>query len=365
MKIKEVTNYLESLVPLSSSESYDNCGLIVGNEEDEIQQVLISLDCIESTIDEAIEKGCNLIIAHHPIIFQGLKKLNGNNYVERTVIKAVKNDISIYAIHTNLDNYQFGVNREIGERLGLSDLKVLHPKNNVLSKLVCYCPTINSELVLDAMFNAGAGEIGKYSNCSFKIKGVGTFLPGEDANPYSGGIGELSIENEDRLEVLVSNHKISSVVSAMKNMHPYEEVAHELIPISNLNKNEGSGMVGTLASPIELNEFLEKLKKTFNCGVVRHTKSTGKLIEKVAFCGGSGSFFFDNAKRMDADIFITGDFKYHEFFDAEEDIVIADIGHYESEAYTKELFYELLTKKFPNIAVALAKTNTNPIDYYS
>ena len=364
MKIKEVTNYLESLVPLSSSESYDNCGLIVGNEEDEIQKVLISLDCIESTIDEAIEKGCNLIIAHHPIIFQGLKKLNGNNYVERTVIKAVKNDISIYAIHTNLDNYQFGVNREIGERLGLSDLKVLHPKNNVLSKLVCYCPTINSELVLDAMFNAGAGEIGKYSNCSFKIKGVGTFLPGEDANPYSGGIGELSIENEDRLEVLVSNHKISSVVSAMKNMHPYEEVAHELIPISNLNQNEGSGMVGTLASPIELNEFLEKLKKTFNCGIVRHTKSTGKLIEKVAFCGGSGSFLLDNAKRMDADIFITGDFKYHDFFDAEGEIVIADIGHFESEQYTSMLLERILMKKFTKLVVLITKINTNTINYF-
>jgi dinuclear metal center YbgI/SA1388 family protein len=364
MRIKEITNYLESLVPLSSSESYDNCGLIVGNEENEIHQVLISLDCIESTVDEAIEKGCNLIIAHHPIIFQGLKKLNGNNYVERTVIKAVKNDISIYAIHTNLDNYQFGVNREIGERLGLSDLKVLNPKNNVLSKLVCYCPTINSELVLDAMFNAGAGKIGKYSNCSFKIKGVGTFLPGEDANPHSGKIDELSIENEDRLEVLVSNHKISSVVSAMKNIHPYEEVAHELIPITNLNQNEGSGMVGTLSSPIELNEFLEKLKKTFNCGVVRHTKSTGKLIEKVAFCGGSGSFLLDNAKRIKADIFITGDFKYHDFFDAEGEIVIADIGHFESEQYTSMLLERILTKKFTKFAILITEINTNPINYF-
>lgn len=364
MRIKEITSYLETLAPLSSQESYDNCGLIVGDENNEVKQVLISLDCVEATVDEAIQKGCNLIIAHHPIVFGGLKKLNGKNYVERTVIKAIKNDVAIYAIHTNLDNYQFGVNREIGERLGLKDLRVLAPKKNVLSKLVCFCPANDSDAVLNAMFDAGAGAIGNYSNCSFKSKGEGSFLPGVDSNPHSGKVGALSREAEDRLEVLVSNHLIHQVINAMKNVHPYEEVAHEIYPISNVNQTEGSGMHGSLEEPMELNAFLAKLKSTFNCGAIRHTKSTGKLIEKVAFCGGSGSFLLNNAKRIGADIFIAGDFKYHEFFDAEDELVIADIGHFESEQYTSMLLERILTKKFTKFAVLITEINTNPINYF-
>lgn len=364
MRIKEVISYLESLAPLSSQESYDNCGLIVGDKNTEISQGLISLDCIESTVDEAIEKGCNLIISHHPIVFGGLKKLNGKNYVERTVIKAIKNDIAIYAIHTNLDNYRFGVNREIGERLGLENIQVLAPKKNVLSKLVCFCPTVNSEGVLNSMFDAGAGSIGNYSNCSFKSNGEGTFMPNTEANPFSGTAGELSTVKEDRLEVLVSNHKVSGVVRAMIDAHPYEEVAYEVYPISNVNQSEGSGMFGVLNEPIELTDFLTKIKETFDCGIIRHTNSTGKMIQKIAYCGGSGSFLLDNAKRIEADIFITGDFKYHEFFDAEDEIVIADIGHFESEQYTSMLLERILTKKFTKFAVLVTEINTNPINYF-
>lgn len=364
MRIKEVISYLESLAPLSSQETYDNCGLIVGDKSTEISQVLISLDCIESTVDEAIEKGCNLIISHHPIVFGGLKKLNGKNYVERTVIKAIKNDVAIYAIHTNLDNYQFGVNREIGERLGLTNIQVLAPKKNVLSKLVCFCPSQKTDTVLNAMFDAGAGSIGNYSNCSFKSSGEGTFMPNAEANPFTGVSGELSKESEDRLEVLVSNHKISDVVQAMIGAHPYEEVAYEVYPISNVNQSEGSGMFGVLNAPMELTKFLNKIKQTFACDVIRHTSSTGKMIRKVAYCGGSGSFLLDNAKRIQADIFITGDFKYHEFFDAEDEIVIADIGHFESEQYTSMLLERILTKKFTKFAVLVTEINTNPINYF-
>ncbi|MCH2230670.1 MAG: Nif3-like dinuclear metal center hexameric protein [Crocinitomicaceae bacterium] len=363
MKIKEITGYLETLAPLSSQESYDNCGLLVGDSNTEVTEVLISLDCIEATVEEAIDIGCNLIIAHHPIIFGGLKKLNGKNYIERTVIKAIKHDIAIYAIHTNLDNYQFGVNHEIGSRLGLQNLRVLAPKRNVLSKLVCFCPEESSSLVMDAMFNAGAGNIGNYSNCSFVSKGVGSFKPEKNSNPVVGEIGEVSSGLENRLEVLVSNHLSYAVVSAMKKAHPYEEVAYELYPISNENQNEGSGMVGELKPPMELKEFLEMVKDKFNCGGIRYTNSIGKMVERVAFCGGSGSFLLSNAKRVRADVFITGDFKYHEFFDAESEIVIADIGHFESEQYTSMLLKRVLMKKFTKFAVHLTEVNTNPINY--
>ncbi|MBB77957.1 MAG: Nif3-like dinuclear metal center hexameric protein [Crocinitomicaceae bacterium] len=364
MKIKEVIKYLESLAPLSSSESYDNSGLIIGNEDDEIKEVLICLDCIESIVDEAIDRGCNLIISHHPIIFSGVKKINGNNYIERTIIKAIKNDIAIYAIHTNLDNYHLGVNKEIGELLKLSDLQILEPKQNVLSKIVCFCPTKNQKDVLNAMFNSGAGNIGKYSNCSFRSAGVGTFLPHSDAKPYKGKINELSSLEEEKIEVLVSNHKIPSVIKAMEDVHPYEEVAYDIIPISNINQNEGSGMIGLLSKPVELFDFLKMVKKTFNCGVIKYTKSTGKKILKVAFCGGSGSFLLKKAKKEGADIFITSDFKYHQFFDAEGEIIIADIGHFESEQYTSILLKGILKKKFTKFAFFISEINTNPINYF-
>ena len=364
MKIKEVKKYLESLVPLSSAESYDNSGLIVGDEDDEIKEVLICIDCIESTVDEAIEKGCNLIISHHPIIFSGVKKINGTNYIERTIIKAIKNDIAIYAIHTNLDNYHLGVNKEIGELLNLSDLKILEPKQNVLSKIVCFCPAKNKKDVLHAMFQSGAGNIGKYSNCSFRSSGVGTFLPHSGAKPYKGKIDELSSLEEERIEVLVSNHKITSVINAMEDVHPYEEVAYDIIPISNFNQNEGSGMIGKLNKPVELFDFLKMVKKTFNCRVIRHTKSIDKKIEKVAFCGGSGSFLLKKAKKEGADIFITSDFKYHDFFDAEDEIIIADIGHFESEQYTSMLIKGILKKKFTKFAFFITEINTNPINYF-
>lgn len=363
MRIKEITSYLETLAPLSSQESYDNCGLIVGDANSEVTGAIISLDCIEATVQEAIDKECNLIIAHHPIVFGGLKKLNGKNYIERTVIKAIKNDIAIYAIHTNLDNYQFGVNHEIGNRLGLENLKVLAPKKNVLSKLVCFCPEDSSSRVLNAMFEAGAGQIGNYSECSFVTEGKGSFKPGDGSNPVVGEKDELSTVDERRMEVLVSNHLTSQVVSAMKKAHPYEEVAYELYPISNENQNEGSGMYGDLKEPIELSEFLNQIKVKFNCGGIRYTENTGYLIKRVAFCGGSGSFLLNNAKRVGADIFITGDFKYHEFFDAEGEIVIADIGHFESEQYTSMLLERVLMKKFTKFAVHLTEVNTNPINY--
>jgi len=364
MKIKEIIDYLESLAPVSSQENYDNSGLIVGDSSVECTETLISLDCIEETVDEAIEKGCNLIIAHHPIVFSGLKKLTGKNYIERTVIKAIKNDIAIYAIHTNFDNYLRGVNDEIGDRLGIVNRRILSPKKKSLLKLVCFVPQNEIEKVSKAMYSAGAGNIGGYSECSFSTVGTGTFKPGATANPSEGKVGELSVVQEVRFEVLVSEHRIHAVVRAMKENHSYEEVAHEIYPILNENQSEGAGMIGDLPQEMETKDFLRELKQKFNCGIIRHTKITSKSVKKIAFCGGSGSFLLGEAKKNKADLFITGDFKYHEFFDAENDIIIADIGHFESEQFTSHRIERILTKKFTNFAVRLTEVSTNPIKYF-
>lgn len=364
MKIKDVTAYLEALAPLSLQESYDNSGLIVGHPEDELNGILVSLDCTEEIVDEAVRTGCNLVVSHHPVVFRGLKKLNGNSYVERTVMKAIRQGIALYAIHTNFDNYQFGVNREIGERLGLQNLSVLAPKAGILNKLVCYVPENDAYTVLEAMFAAGAGRIGNYAECSFSMQGQGTFLPLDEANPAEGEVGVKSTVEERRLEVLVDAHSAGKVIAAMKTTHPYEEVAYELYALLNENQTIGAGMIGELPEPMDEKEFLAWVKKTFGCGVIRHTRLLGKEVRKVAFCGGSGSFLLRDAIRSGADVYISGDFKYHEFFDAEDRIVIADIGHFESEQFTSQRLVALLTKKFPKFAVRLTEVDTNPINYF-
>tara|TARA_B110000902_G_scaffold43775_1_gene48348 strand:+ start:121505 stop:122602 length:1098 start_codon:yes stop_codon:yes gene_type:complete len=363
-KIREVTSYLESLAPLSSQETYDNCGLIVGDPNVEVNGVLLSLDCIEKTVEEAVELGCNLIIAHHPIVFKGLKKINGSDYIQRTVIKAIKNDIAIYAIHTNLDNYRFGVNYEIGSRLGLKNLRILSPKSNILNKITCFVPNDHLESVSKAMFDAGAGTIGDYSNCGFSSEGVGTFLPNENAKPFEGENGKLSKVTETRFEVVCSRHTTEAVISAMIAAHPYEEVAYDISATVNSNPYQGSGMVGELEKEVDETEFLNFVKKEFKCGVIRHTDLMGEPIKKVAFCGGAGSFLLNQAKKSKADIFITGDYKYHEFFDAEGKIVIADIGHFESEQFTSKRIASILKNKFTTFALHLTVVNTNPINYF-
>lgn len=364
MQIKEITNYLEQLAPINTAESYDNCGLIVGDYATEVTEVLLSLDCTEEIVEEAIEKGCNLIIAHHPIVFSGLKKLNGKNYVERTVIKAIKNDIAIYAIHTNLDNYRFGVNFEIGERLGLKNLSVLAPKSGMLNKISVFVPTENKLPVLNALFKAGAGSIGDYAQCSFETEGEGGFLPLANSNPVLGKVGKKETVKETKIEVIVDNTRLNKSISNMLKTHPYEEVAYDVVQLKNQNKYLGSGMIGELENPMETLDFLSLLKDKFECGVIKHTIICKKKIKTVAFCGGAGSFLLANAKNKQADIFITGDYKYHEFFDAENEIIIADIGHYESEQYTPHLLARILKEKFTNFAVRLTGKNTNPIKYF-
>ncbi|MDX1629193.1 MAG: Nif3-like dinuclear metal center hexameric protein [Fulvivirga sp.] len=362
-KIKDVIQYLASVAPPAYQESYDNATLITGNRQSEVKGILVTLDCVESVVDEAISKGCNLIVAHHPIIFKGLKSLTGSNYVERTVIKAIKNDVAIYAIHTNLDNVRDGVNAKIAEKLGIARPKILAPKKSILNKIVFFVPVEDKEKVSQAMYAAGAGVIGNYSHCSFTTSGTGTFKPGEAADPHIGNKNQLEKVEEERVEIMFPAYLTHKVVDAMKKAHPYEEVAHYITQLENENQDVGSGMIGELAKPMEPFEFLNDLKERMSLACIRHTEPGSKKIKKVAWCGGAGSFLLSHAIRQQADVFITADFKYHEFFDAEGKILIADIGHYESEVYTKELINDILTEKFTNFATNLSDTVTNPISY--
>ena len=363
MQLKQITQYIESIAPLAFQESYDNAGLIIGQPDDEVSGILIALDITEEILDEAISKNMNLIIAHHPIIFAGIKKLNGKNYIERCVAKAMKNDIAIYAAHTNLDSVFGGVNSKICEKLGLQNCRILVPTPNFLKKLVTFVPVADAEKVRKALFDAGAGHIGNYDSCSFNQTGSGTFRGNDQTNQYVGEKNQLHIEEEVRIETIFPKHIQSKVIQALLQAHPYEEVAYDIYPVDNEYPQSGIGMIGDLAQPTDELEFLRKLKETFNCQVIKHTQLLGKPIQKVAVCGGSGSTYLNKAMAQKADIFISGDFKYHQFFDAEQQIIIADIGHYESEQFTKEVFYELLTKKFPKFAVHLSDFSTNPVSY--
>jgi dinuclear metal center YbgI/SA1388 family protein len=364
MYIKDVISEIEKFAPPAYQETYDNSGLLVGNKDEKITGVLLSLDCVEEVIDEAIKLKCNLIIAHHPIIFGGLKRLTGANYVERTVIKAIQNNIAIYAAHTNLDNVKHGVNAKIAEKLGLTNLKILSPKKQLLKKLVTYVPATHLEKVRESLFEAGAGNIGNYDNCSFNISGTGTFRGNENSNPFIGEKGKISNETETRIEVVFEAVNESRILKNLLTNHPYEEVAFDIYPLENAYQNIGSGMTGEFEKALSETEFLNLVKKAFHLKVLKHTPLLNKSIKKVAFCGGSGSFLIKNAINSGSDAYISADIKYHEFFDAEAKILIADTGHFENEQFTPEIFYELIQKKFTTFAPYLSKVITNPVNYF-
>jgi dinuclear metal center YbgI/SA1388 family protein len=364
MKIKEVAQFLEGIAPLDLQESYDNAGLIVGDAESECTGILVSLDVTEEIVKEAISKKCNLIVGHHPIIFRGLKKLNGKNYVERTVMMAIKNEIAIYAIHTNLDNILEGVNNKIAKKLNLQNCKVLLPKEGTLEKLVTFAPVKNAEEVRNALFEAGAGAIGNYNECSFNVEGAGTFRALEGSHPYVGEEGKQHEENEVRIEVIFPSHLEHKITNALKKSHPYEEVAFYIQSLRNTRENIGSGLVGELPAAVTETELMEMLKSEFHLKVIRHTEFLNQPVKKIAVCGGAGFFLLPAAIAAGAQVFITADIKYHEFFDAEKRILLADIGHYESEQFTVELLTEFLQKKFSNFAVQKTEINTNPVRYF-
>lgn len=364
MKLYLLTAYLESLAPLGYQEDYDNAGLIVGNPDMEVHQALLSLDCTEAIVDEAIAKNCDVIISHHPIVFRGLKKFNGKSYVERVVEKAIKNDIAIYAIHTNLDNVMEGVNAKICEMLELKNCRILSPKGGLLKKLVTYVPEDKAEQVRNALFHAGAGNIGNYSECSFNADGTGTFKGGEDTEPYAGEPGKRHYENEVRIETVYPAAIESKLLMALFLAHPYEEVAYDLYTLTNQHQQVGSGMIGDLEEEMTEEEFLFVIKQNMQAKVIRHTAFTGKNVKRVAVCGGAGGFLLKHAISAGANVFVTADYKYHEFFDAEGKLIIADVGHFESEQFTAQLLYDIIQKKFPNFAVRLTEINTNPVKYF-
>ena len=365
MLISDIIQTLENFAPLAYQEAYDNCGLLIGNKNNDCTGVLCSLDVTTAIIEEAKQKKCNLIVAHHPIIFGGIKKIVGNNEVEQTIISAIKNDIAIYACHTNLDNVFHGVNHQIAERLGLINRKILQPKANILSKLFVFVPQSAADKVRNALFDAGAGTIANYSECSFNTLGEGTFMGNENSNP---SIGEQHIREsvkEVKIEVIFPSYLQNSIVEHMKLAHPYEEVAYDIIPLSNQNQQVGSGMMGELETETDETSFLKLLAHQFCLKSIKHTKLLNKPIKKVAFCGGAGSFLIKNAIAAKADIYISSDIKYHEFFDAEGKIVVVDMGHWESEQFTIELLIEIIRAKTPTFAVLKSEVNTNPVSYFT
>lgn len=361
MKVQDITSLLEKLAPPSLQENYDNAGLLTGNGSWECTGIIVSLDATEEVVMEAVAKKCNLVVAHHPIIFGGLKRITGSNYVEKTIIAAIKNDVAIYAIHTNLDNVLYGVNSKIADVLGLINRQVLQPQAGLLKKLYCFVPVTHAGQVRNAIFTAGGGHIGNYSECSFNASGEGTYKAGEGAHPFTGSIGQRHTEPEVKIEVLIPGWLEKQVVKAMKDAHPYEEVAFDVVLTGNTHADVGSGLLGYLPEALTETELLQSVMKGFGLQLIKHTPLRGKPVKKVAVCGGAGSFLTRTAIAAGADMFISADFKYHEFFEANGRIVIADIGHYESEQFTIALLSEFLQEKFPTFAVLKTEVNTNPV----
>jgi dinuclear metal center YbgI/SA1388 family protein len=363
MILSEITSFLDSRVPQSLQESYDNCGLLIGNTEDEITGALICLDITEKVLDEAVEKNCNLVISHHPLIFSGIKSLTGRTETERLVIRSIKENIAIFALHTNLDNHYEGVNIFLCSKLGILNPEILKPTPGILRKLVTFCPSSHAGQVREAILNAGAGQIGNYDCCCYNTMGEGTFRALEGANPYVGELGKIHSEAEIRIETIFPAYLENAVISALKKAHPYEEVAHDIYPLTNLHERIGAGMIGSLPEAVDAEEFLISVKNILSIGCIRHTEIKNKKVQRIAVCGGSGSFLINDAIYCNADIYMTGDIKYHDFFIPGNGMILADIGHYESEQFTKELIYTLLKKKFTTFALFISGTNTNPVNY--
>lgn len=364
MIIKQVITILEELAPLDYAEGFDNVGLLVGQADTEVTGVLVTLDTLENVVDEAIQKNCNLIVSFHPIIFAGLKKITGANYVERTVIKAIRHNIAIYSMHTALDNSNKGVNAKICEILGLQQTQILIPQAATLKKLTTYVPESHAEQLRNALYEAGGGQIGNYSNCSFSTSGTGSYKAGPGANPHLGSVGKIHYEQETQIGIVFEKAVETKILVALFKNHPYEEVAYEIQTMENSNPHIGMGMYGNLEKPLSEEDFFYLLQKKMRVSCIRHSNFLGKKISRVAVLGGSGSFAISAAKAVNADVFVTSDLKYHQFYEGEGKLLLADIGHYETEQFTKDLLVDYLTKKIPNFAISLSESKTNPINYF-
>jgi dinuclear metal center YbgI/SA1388 family protein len=364
LTVNDITRAIEDFAPLSLQESYDNAGLITGSPEKKVTKALLTLDATEEVVQEAIKLKAQMIIAHHPIVFGGLKKFNGKNYVERAVIKAIKNDIAIYAAHTNLDNVKQGVNHIIANKLGLQNQQVLRPMNNQLYRLHTYITKNEAEPLMKALFDAGGGNIGNYDECSFRVEGVGTFRGNDISSPKFGKKGVRENAEEVKIEVIFPAWRKNQILKALRDGHYYEEIAYEIYPTLNVLQDVGSGMMGELRKPMKATDFLALVKRQMQTPLIKHTNLIKKEVQKVGVCGGAGFFLLPDAIASGADVFITSDIKYHQFFDADGKIVLTDIGHFESEHFTVELFNGILKKKFPTFATHFSTTITNPVNYY-
>jgi dinuclear metal center YbgI/SA1388 family protein len=363
MKIKDIIEVLEEMAPLAYAEDFDNVGLLVGNSETESTGILVCHDALENIIEEAIVKNCNLVVCFHPILFSGIKKITGKNYVERAILKAIKNDIAIYAVHTALDNHYQGVNKIFCDILGLENTKILIPKQNFIQKLITYTVPENAQKVRQALFDAGAGTIGNYDNCSFNSNGIGTYKGNSESNPVVGERHKLTETEEIKIEITFEKHLRSKILKALFANHIYEEVAYEIYDLQNSHQNIGLGMIGEFETGMTEKEFLLLVKDKMIAHGIRHSAFLGKKIKKVAVLGGSGSFAIKNAIQAGADAFLTADLKYHQFYEAENRLLLADIGHFESERYTKNYIVDYLRKKILNFAIILSEENTNPVKY--
>jgi dinuclear metal center YbgI/SA1388 family protein len=364
MKIHEIVSTLNNSAPLQLQEDFDNSGLQIGNQNDEISGILLTIDITPEVVEEAAKYNCNLIISHHPLIFGKLRKITGANYIEKSIILAIKNNIAIYCGHTNFDQTYEGVSAKMCDKLGLTNRKILAPKSNILKKIAVFVPLSHAEKVRTVMFEAGGGHIGNYDCCSYNVEGKGSFRANENSNPFVGSKGELHFETEIKIEMVYPEYLEEKIVSNMLDTHPYEEVAYDLIKLDNKNNLTGFGMIGCLKVEISEKELLDKIKTSFGLETLRHSKLLNEPVSKIALCGGSGASFIETAKNTGAQVYISGDIKYHDYFLAENKILIIDIGHYESEQFTKEIFYDIINKKNINFAIRFSEINTNPIKNY-
>ncbi len=363
MKLSDLCSWLDSAVPLSFQEGYDNSGLQVGQPGKEVTSGLLTLDVTDDVIDEAIHYGCDIVISHHPLIFSGIKKVNDQHPAGRILVKAIKSDIAVYSSHTNLDMLNDGVSRKMALKLGLRNVKVLQPLNNRLLKLVTFVPEDHLGKVREAVFNAGAGFIGNYDRCGFTVSGTGSFRAGEGTNPFAGEKGKMHLEKEARFETVFFSHLREKIIDALLGSHPYEEVAYDLYQLQNDNIDFGLGCTGELEEPLSEKGFLDLVSSVFNAFGTRYSALTGRMIRKVALCGGAGASLLNKALSAKADAFVTGDIKYHTWFEADKRILLADCGHFETEKFSTEILYDLIIKKFPKFALRFSETNTNPINY--
>lgn len=363
MKTTEIAHIINDFFPFALQESYDNSGVLL-DFDCEIVKTLVSFDVNMQIIDEAIELGANLIISHHPVIFSGIKKLSVRNSIDHVILKAIEHKISIIAVHTNVDNAIDGVNGAIAKKLGLQNFSVLKPMNNQLVKLITFVPNDYVGVVRGALFESGAGDIGNYSNCSYNTLGEGTFMANANASPFVGKKDQLHFEPETKIETIIPDFLVSKAIAKLKSVHPYEEVAYDLVPLKNTNPKAGAGVIGELATTMDVTDFFATLKSAFGLQLIKHNSVHKKYLKKIAYCGGSGGFLIHDAIAQHADVFITGDLKYHDFFDAQGKIILADIGHFESEQHTIDIIIDVLIKKIPNFAILKTKNQTNPITYF-